>query len=234
MVQVWLDLCFAHWPVEPSSLRRAGPAAVPAGLELDTFDGAAWISVVPFRMRGVRPRGFPAMPWLSAFPELNVRTYVVRDERPGVFFYSLDAANPVAVRLARAWFHLPYFDAQMRCRRDDGVDGAVEYASTRTHRGAPPADFAAGYRPVGPVELARSETLEHWLTERYCLYAARRDGVLLRAEIHHRPWPLRPVRLELRENSMAAAVGLELGGPPASVQFADRLDVRCWSPRVVG
>jgi uncharacterized protein len=226
MAQRWHDLLFAHWPLAADVVRPH----LPRGLALDTFGGEAWVGVVPFRMSGVRLRGTPALPWLSAFPELNVRTYVERDGRPGVFFWSLDAANPIAVRLARAWFHLPYFDARMRCEK---VGDALRYESVRTHRGAPQAHLSAEYGPTGPVAFARAGTLEHWLTERYCLVTSNRRGELLRAEIHHAPWPLQPAETELRENTMAAAAGLALAGPPASVLFARYLDVRCWTPVVV-
>src|SRR5437867_5100192 len=103
----WHDLLFLHWPVRPEIIRPL----IPNGLELDTFDGAAWIGVVPFRMTGVRLRWLPPLPGISAFPELNVRTYVRVRDRPGVYFFSLDAGSRTAVAMARAWFHLPYFHA---------------------------------------------------------------------------------------------------------------------------
>src|SRR5262245_14397007 len=116
MWMIWHDLLFAHWPIPIDTMRRA----VPERLALDTFDGSAWVGVVPFRMSGVRPRFVPSMPWLSAFPELNVRTYVTAGGKPGVYFFSLEAANPVAVRAARTFFHLPYFDARMSLQETPG------------------------------------------------------------------------------------------------------------------
>src|SRR5579859_5771812 len=126
MAQNWHDLLFAHWPLPAAILRPH----VPARLEIETFGGQAWLGVVPFRMSGVRLRGTPAVPWLSAFPELNVRTYVVADGKPGVWFFSLDAANPMAVAIARAWFHLPYFRACMSCTGT--MDGLSTAASAST------------------------------------------------------------------------------------------------------
>ena len=201
---------------------------LPAGLALDTRDGAAWLGVVPFRMSGVRLRGLPALPGARAFPELNVRTYVVAGGRPGVWFHSLDAANPLAVAVARAWFHLPYVRAEMRC--EAAGDGVV-YASRRTHRGAPPASFRARYGPTSAPRRARPGSLEHWLTERYCLYAASPRG-LLRGEIHHAPWPLQDARAEITEQTVAAAAGVDLAAPcaPPVLHFARRLDVVCWAP----
>src|SRR6267143_4420167 len=144
MAQSWHDLLFAHWQVDVIVLR----SLLPSELQIDTFEGSAWLAVVPFRMTGVRLRGTPALPWLSVFPELNVRTYVTCDGKPGVWFFSLDAGNPLAVTIARAWFHLPYFRAQMFCEEQRGW---IEYASERTHAAAPPAALQCRYRPVDPA-----------------------------------------------------------------------------------
>src|SRR6476646_6669850 len=164
MAQSWHDLLFAHWRVEEAALRRH----IPAGLDIDTLEGQAWLGVVPFRMSGVRLRGMPATPRLSAFPELNVRTYVVADGKPGVWFFSLDAGNRIAVAIARAWFHLAYFRARMSCEERNGW---IEYKCGRSHRGAPCGVLSGRYRPIGEVFSAGSRSLEHFLTERYCLYA---------------------------------------------------------------
>lgn len=222
MAQTWHDLLFAHWPVPTAVLRPY----VPAALELDTFESQAWLGVVPFRMSGVRPRFLPPVPGLSAFPELNLRTYVTHGEKPGVWFFSLDAANRVAVRVARGAFHLPYFDARMTCTARGET---VEYHSERTHRGAPPAVLHGRYGPTGPVELARPGTLDAWLTERYCLYAAR-ERQLWRGEIHHAPWPLQPAEAELDECSMTRLIGSELPATDPLLHFARRIDVVVWRP----
>src|SRR5688572_8640413 len=182
----WHELLFMHWPLPAAALRPL----IPAGLELDTFDGAAWLGVVPFRMSHIRHRLLPPVPGTAALPELNVRTYVTAGGKPGVWFFSLDAASRLAVRGARWRFHLPYYDAVMSCPRDDS--GTIAYQSTRTHRNAPPARFAARYRPIGPPVRAGAGTLEHFLTERYCLYSADAAGQVFRGEITHVPWPLQP------------------------------------------
>jgi len=150
MAQSWHDLLFAHWPIDSTLLR----GHIPAELEIDTFERQAWIAVVPFRMSGVRLRLTPALPLLSAFAELNVRTYVVADKKPGVWFFSLDAQNPVAVAAARAWFHLPYFRARMCC---EDREGWIHYASDRTHRGANPAVLHTKYRPTGKPSRPNAE-----------------------------------------------------------------------------
>ena len=223
MAQSWHDLLFAHWPVSVELLRQQ----IPAHLEIDTFDGQAWLAVVPFRMSGVRLRGMPAAPWLSAFPELNVRTYVSCEGKPGVWFFSLDAGNRIAVAIARAWFHLPYFRAQMSCL---DYDGYIQYRSERVHRGAPAASLEGRYRPVGDAFSPQPGTLEHFLTERYCLYAADGRGRLLRGEIHHPPWSLQMAEAEFSRNSMTAAAGIPLPAARPLLHFARRQDVVVWPP----
>jgi hypothetical protein len=233
MYMDWNDLAFLHWPVPMAALSPH----LPAGLELDTFDGTAWIGGVPFWMSGVRPRGVPALPWLSRFPELNVRTYVTgRDPdggaKPGVFFLSLDAANPVAVRVARRWFHLPYFDARMEAavESEDPDSWSVRYRSLRTHRGAPSARFEARYRATGP-ELATGavDDLTRWLTERYCLYGADRKGRVHRGEVHHRVWPLQPGEAEIVADSLTEGWGIERPDVEPLVLVSRRLSVLAWS-----
>lgn len=228
MRQSWLDLLFAHWPIPVETLR----ALVPPQLELDLFDQTAWVGVVPFRMAGVTLRGAPAVPWLSAFPELNVRTYVkARDPanpKPGVFFFSLEAANPVAVTIARQWFKLPYFHARMSLQ---GKGQQIHYRSQRTHRGAPSAEFIGNYVPTSPVFTAQPDTLERWLTERYSLYTVDPQGHVYIGEIHHPPWPLQQAEAAISVNSMAAASGITLPANPPLLHFARRLDVIIWPLR---
>lgn len=226
MMQQWHHLLFAHWPLAPELLHPVVPDVLP----LDTYAGQAWVGVVPFQMRGVRPRLLPALPWLSSFPELNVRTYVTLDGKPGVYFFSLDAANPVAVALARRLFHLPYFRAAMRC---DARQKRVAYSCRREHAGAPAAALRASYGPVGPVFRAAPGTLDEWLTERYCFYAPTASGRIYRCEIAHAPWPLQPAELALAANTMADASGVKLPDTPPLLHFAARQDVLAWWPERV-
>jgi uncharacterized protein len=227
MRQSWRDLLFAHWPVPAERLR----ALVPAPLAIQEHGGSSWVGIVPFRMAGVMVRPLPDVPGLSAFPELNLRLYVELDGKPGVWFVSLDAANGPAVWAARCFFNLPYFRADMECRPDgDGPGARVHYRSVRRGEGARVA-FAGSYAPTSEVFASRAGSLEHFLTERYCLYARAADGQLLRAEVHHAPWPLQTATAELAENTIAAAQGIPLEGPPPLLHFARRLDVVVWRPR---
>jgi len=223
MAQSWHDLLFAHWPVETEQLRRQ----IPEELTLDTYNGQTWVGVVPFRMSDVRLRGMPAVPGVSAFPELNVRTYVTAEGKPGVWFFSLDAAKALAVAVARRWFHLPYYRARMTCERQGEW---IEYASERTHRGAPTAELVARYKGVGEAFVPRAGSLEHFLTERYCLYAADRNERIFRGEIHHAPWVLQVGEAELHVNTMAAAAGIELPQMKPLLHFAKRQDMVAWAP----
>ncbi len=222
MAMTWRDLAFLHWPLGAAAL--AGK--IPGGLSLDTFEGNAYLGVVPFHMTGVRPRFVPPLPGVSSFVELNVRTYVVAEGKPGVWFFNLDATSRLAVRGARRFLHLPYFDARMSSERRDGF---VHYRSERTHRGVPEARFAARYRGTGP---ARGSELERWLTERYCLYAEK-DGRVFRGDIHHRPWPLENGEVEIETLDMTRLLGLQLPSSPPLVHFAERIDVVGWSLRPV-
>ncbi len=220
----WQDLLFMHWPLKEEVLRPL----IPPALALDTFDGSAWLGVVPFGMSGVRPRFVPEVSWLSDFPELNVRTYVSADGKPGIWFFSLDAHDPIAVRVARATFNLPYFDAKMSYHV---VGEEVRYRSVRTHRGASPAEFAARYRPVGNPFESRPETLENFLTERYCLYAADKRGNVRRGDIHHHLWPLQPAEAEIETLAMTQQIGVALPERAPILHFSKRLDVLAWLPR---
>jgi hypothetical protein len=226
MRQTWNDLLFAHWPLPPAVLAPH----LPAGLTLDTYAENAWIGVVPFRMTGVRVRGLPHIPTATRLGEINVRTYVVAQGKPGVWFFSLDADSPLAVAVARTTFFLPYFRARFTINRDGET---VDYAVRRTHGGAAPAEFVGRYRPAGPVFHAAPDTLEHWLTARYCLYSASPSGQPYRGEIHHAPWPLRPATADISRNTMCAALGISLPSTAPLLHYVHRLDVLCWPIRRV-
>jgi uncharacterized protein YqjF (DUF2071 family) len=214
--QTWEDLCFLHRRVAADGLRRL----VPEPLEIDTFDGDAWLGVTPFRLTHLRLHGLPSVPVLSSFVELNVRTYVTHDDRPGIWFFSLDASSRLAVEAAKQVYRLPYHHARMTCAR---VGDRVSYASSRDG-GA--FAFDAAYGPVGEVSPAAPGSLEHFLAERYCLYTLDR-GELMRADIHHPPWPLQPGEAEIELDTMAPR-GLDLPDEAPLVHYSAQQDVVVW------
>lgn len=190
MYQSWQELLFLHWRIDADIIQRT----LPAGLHVDTFDGAAWLGVVPFFMRNIRPWWFCSVPGISNFLELNLRTYVCDDAgRPGVWFYSLDASQPLAVWAARTFFHLPYQHARMQATvaRESGH---VEY---RSHRTGTPEDAVSRfeYEPTGEVRTAAPETFEFFLVERYLLFADLGGGRLASGQVHHVPYPVQNVKV---------------------------------------
>jgi uncharacterized protein YqjF (DUF2071 family) len=220
MTMRWHDLLFLHWPVSPSLVRPL----IPEGLELDTFDGSAWIGIICLQANGVRPRYLPALAAM-AFPELSVRTYVWSPGRSGVWFLSLDAANRVAVRAARLSYRLPYYDARITVQRDQS---GTDFRSTRVVKTGPAAEFHAVYTPAGTVYRSAPETLDRWVTDRYCLYGVNRSGRLGYIEIHHAPWPLQKAEIDLRVNTMMHPLGIELPHTPPVAHFAGYLEVFSW------
>lgn len=222
MTQSWHDLLFAHWPAEARELRQR----VPAPFQIDLFEGRPWIGIVPFYMTNVAPRGVPSLPWVSEFPELNVRTYVRVGDRPGVYFFSLDAGSALAVHAARTLLNLPYHSASMDVTtRPDGI----QYDSRRDSSQRP-AEFEAVYAPTGASFVAEPGSLEFFLTERYCLYHVDHHGRPYRLEIHHPPWSLQPARAEVARNTMAEINGVTLPDEPPLLHFAKRQDMVAWAP----
>jgi|SRR5829696_3401084 len=225
MYQTWGKLLFLHWPVPAEQLRPL----IPEPLAIDTFDSTAWVGITPFTMWGVRPVISPSLPFLSESHEINVRTYVHLDGVPGIWFFSLDANNPIAVWGARLAFHLPYFNARMSLEQRDR---AIHFASRRTQRGAASAEFEAVWTVGDRLPQSEPGSLQFFLTERYILYSARK-GALYRARIFHRPWPLHEASLLSCRSAMMESQGLpSLGeGVPLLHQQGEPLRVRVW-PRV--
>jgi uncharacterized protein YqjF (DUF2071 family) len=213
MRQRWAELLFLHWEVSPEAIQRL----LPPGLTVDTFEGRAYVGLIPFTMTGVRPTPLPPFPPLSNFHETNVRAYVHREGRdPGVWFFSLDAANPVAVRLARAWFKLPYHSARMRLETGDGE---TVYGSQRLWPGPTPATCSLHCAWGGPVTPASVGTLEHFLCERYILYAYAK-GRLYRGRVHHAPYPLQAATVSAWQENLIAAAGITRPDTPPMAHYA--------------
>ncbi len=209
--QSWLDLAFLHWRVDKDAIAKL----VGRSVEIDLFDGEAWLGIVPFVLADLRLRGVPPLPRVSTFPELNVRTYVTRDGKPGVWFFSLDAGSAFVVESAKRLYRLPYYRARMTCRR---AGDRVLYESAR-----PGAAFSGSYRGVGSLFRPEPGSLEEFLTERYCLYTENGERAY-RAEIHHRPWELQRGEATVDLNTISP---LPLAGPP-HVLFAPRQDAVVW------
>jgi uncharacterized protein YqjF (DUF2071 family) len=220
----WSELLFLHWPVDPAALQRL----LPEGVVVDTWRGDAWLGIVPFRMGGTRLRGLPPLPGAGAFPELNVRTYVRVGDRNGVWFFSLDAASRLAVAGARAWFGLPYFHAEMAVEQHGQL---TSFTSRRLDRRGPGARLAVGYCSGGASRSAEPGSLEHFLVERYCLFAARPSGTLLCGEIAHAPWQLQPASVQLGVCDMTRLLGLELGEHAPFALCTEPQSVVAWAPR---
>ena len=213
----WRDVGFVHWPVEPSVVA----ATLPDGLTVDIYDGQAWLGVVPFEMADIRPRGSPIG---RSFGELNLRTYVTDGERPGVYFYNLDADDRLSVALARRLFELPYYRASMRL---DRADDCVRFRSRRTDDRAPAADFDATYGPAegAPRHEPAGRSLESFLVSRYRFYVADEAGTIYYADIAHEPWPLQSGVVDIRTNDLFAANGFDRPAGEPVVYYSPGIDV---------
>jgi uncharacterized protein YqjF (DUF2071 family) len=221
MGQTWRHLLFAHWQVDVDVLARV----VPPQLPLDLHDGTAWLGVTPFRVEGLRLRGTPPAPVISRFLEVNVRTYIDYGGRPGIYFLSLDANSRFAVAGARRTYRLPYFRARQSLSEDGG---RFRFRSERVSADGPAAELDGTFIASGARFEAKPGTLEHFLTERYCLYTLAEGGTVQRGEIHHPPWPLQPAHATIDVNTMASGYGLELAGEPLA-HYAGLQDVVLWA-----
>ena len=230
--QNWHHLLFLHWEIPPGELQ----ALLPPRLTLDTFEGKAYIGLVPFTMTGVRPILTPPLPWISSFHEVNVRTYVHCEGRdPGVWFFSLDASSRIAVAAARAAYHLAYFEAEMDLRVGKGALPVFELDSRRTDpRGTKPANAHVRYRALeGPVQPATPGTLEHFLIERYILYA-RSESQLYRARVHHTPYVLLEPQLDHLEETLIWAAGIKRPDRIPLMHYSPGVSVEIFRPEKVG
>ena len=217
--QSWGKLLFMHWALPADALRPF----IPSRLEIDTFQGKAWIAVVPFTIWNSHPIFTPPLPWLSSFHEINVRTYVHLDGVPGVWFFSLDANSLVAVMAARAFFHLPYYTAQIDLRQEGKT---IFYRSSRDD-GSADAEFNAEWRIGDKLLHAVPDTLEFFLTERYCLYTTHAEK-LYRARIFHTPWPLQSAQLQSYQSTMIESQGLPRTNGDPLLHYAEAIDVEIW------
>ena len=223
MFQGWDSLLFAHWRCPHEAVR----ALVPPQLELDTSDSAAWVTLVPFKMRDVHVLGTTTLGRLSTFPELNLRTYVRYQGVPGVYFLSLDTTSLGLMLAARMMVGLPYFMANMAMRCGNA---ATRVRSDRRQTGGCPAWLIAEYKPADGAAQPPPGALEHFLVERYRLYSVRKSGEVVALDVHHRPWLIAPAEARFKENTMLSAATLHHAREPDLLHYSARQDVLLWSP----
>ena len=221
--QVWDELLFVHWPVPAALLQPL----LPPRLQIDTHDGLAWVGIVPFQMSKVRTRLSPPVPGTDNFLELNVRTYVHLDGVPGVWFFSLDATNALAVWVARTFFRLPYLRATMRLERPSPQ--LRQFMAQRTHAGVPSAHFRATWTLGTPLPPAEPGSLAFFLTERYALYASNKAQTkLYRGRVAHAPWPLRTAQVLHLDSSLLESHDLPTPTEAPVVMAGGRVEVELW------
>lgn len=234
--QRWNDALFAHFAMEPPTLREL----VPREITLDLYDGVAWLTIVCLNTSHLRPSGVPPLPVLSFFPQLILRTYVTMEGKPGVYYFSVDATNLSAVWLARVFFRMQYWHSSIQIggatiQAHSPAEREIHFRSKRLHgplAAAGPAAFEVAYAPEGEAVRARPRSLDAFLMERYCLYTSNR-GKFYRIEVHHQPWPLQQASVEIRTNSMAEPLGLALPTKPDFGHFSRSLKMLAWAPEKV-
>ncbi len=226
MHQNWGKLLFMHWRIDKKLLRPL----IPEALEIDTFDGTAWIAITPFTMWDIRafPPFLPSVPGLSAMHELNVRTYVHFDRVPGVWFFSLDCNSAAAVLGARTFFHLPYYNANIELNQEGKT---IDYALSRSED--PPAEFTASWKIGESLGYSHPGSREFFLTERYCLYSEC-DGELYRARIYHQPWPLQKATLASFGSTMIESLDLHTPEDNPVLHYAEEINVDIWTLEQIG
>jgi uncharacterized protein YqjF (DUF2071 family) len=234
--QNWNDGLFAHFAIDPPTLRRL----VPEALTLDLYDGVAWLTITASCTSHLRPSGVPPLPGISFFPQISTRTYVTMQGKPGLYYFSVDAANLSAVWFARIFFRMQYWHsaiqvsgATIQARKPE--EPSIRFRCSRLHGPAAlsgAAKFDAVYSPTGEPTRARRGSLDEFLTERYCLYS-RNGRKIYRTELHHQPWPLQRATVEIRINSIAEPLGLTLASEPVLSHFSRSLKILTWAPENV-
>lgn len=220
MKQTWNDLLFAHYPIKLESLKSIVPNVLP----LDSFNGMGWIGVVPFYVTNLRLRGLPSIAGTNRFPQLNVRTYIKVEGKPGLYFFSLDAMNWLSVRMAKMFYHLPYVHADMevKCNASN-----INYESRR--RSDPDFKLICSYRPIAEQYSSVEGSFEQWATDRYCLYTLNKKREPLRCDIMHHPWVLQHAEAEISYNSMLVKQGIQVEADHPILHFSKRIDgVKMW------
>lgn len=222
MQQNWRNLLFLHWPIPPEKLRPH----IPSSLQIDTFNGSAWLGVILFVLEGIYPRGISFFSLTPKFPEINVRTYVKYDGKPGIYFLSIDVANWASLKIAKRWYRLPYHSAQISIRKEGKT---FHCHSIRKGNANTPILFEGKYVPVSEVFFPKEGTLEHWLTERYCLYSSNNGVNIYCGEIHHQPWPLQKAKIEIVRNTLFTPFHFDLSEVKPIAHYSTGVDSLMWN-----
>ncbi|MFC4619557.1 YqjF family protein [Camelliibacillus cellulosilyticus] len=226
MRQTWRNLLFLHWPIPFEKLRPH----IPSSLQIDTFNGTAWIGIILFVLEGIYPRGISFISLTPKFPEINVRTYVKRDGKPGIYFMSIDVENWASLKIAKRWYRLPYHSAQISFRKEGRI---FHCHSIRKGIGNNSISFEGKYAPVSEVYLSKKGTLDHWLTERYCLFSSKNKVGIYCGEIHHQPWPLQKAEIEVVKNTLFTPFHFDLSEVRPIAYFSTGVDSLMWNIRKV-
>lgn len=219
MKQTWNDLLFAHYPIKLDLLRKRVPEVLP----LDSFNGLGWIGIVSFRMTGVRLRGLPPIPGTNTFPQVNVRTYVNLDGKPGVYFLSLYAANRLAASAAKNFFNLPYHFADITMKHNGSC---FNFNSKR--RSDKQAGLVCSFRPISDPFYAPKGTFDEWMAERYCFYTLNNKGLPLRCDVLHQPWLLQHAEAKMSQNTLLTMQGIQVEQDRPVFHFSKKMEVRTW------
>lgn len=223
MRQSWRNLLFIHWPIPPEIIRPY----IPSSLQIDLFNSTAWIGGVVFDMFGIYPRGLSSVSLTSKFSEVNVRTYVQHDGKPGVYFLSLDVGDWASLTIAKRWYRLPYHPADISIQKRGQT---FYYESIRKGKNSSLVSKGT-YTPVSDIFFPKEGTLDHWLTERYCLYSTNHRDNIYCGEIHHRPWPLQKVETELSRHTLFKPFHIDVSDVQPIYHFSEGLDTLFWNIR---
>jgi uncharacterized protein YqjF (DUF2071 family) len=222
MLQSWRNLFFIHWPVPPALLRPH----IPDPLQIDTFNGSAWLGIVPFVMEGIYPLALSPFSVTPPFSEINVRTYVMHKGKPGVYFMSLDVQNWASYTIAKRWYRLPYYPAKISFRNEGDF---IHYDGIRKGKTNNQAAFSGSFLPTQEVFFAKTGSLEHWLTERYCFYSIDNKGKFFCADIHHSPWQLQKAETEITINTLFSPFTIDLLNEKPISLFSIGVDSLMWN-----
>ncbi len=222
MRQRWRNLLFSHWPIPLETLRRH----IPSELEIDTYQGRAYLGVIVFMIEGIHLRGLSSLSLTPVFSEVNLRTYVHYQGKPGVFFLSLDVGDWASYTIAKRWYRLPYKKALISFQKE-----GQSFACQSVRKGTidPPISFGVKYAPASEVYVPKEGTLDHWLTERYCLFSTNNGSNIYCGEIHHRPWPLQKAKADISKNTLFTPFRMEGSEGKPICHFSKGLDTLFWN-----